>query len=114
MGPEPRLVDLSHEPLSSTTNSLRTDRNTSLTVLIDQLLEDPIIVTQPVTPYGQVERSSGIEVTSCQPAQTSVTQSGVPLFVQEVFKVEPELAHGLGDHVLHVQVEDGVVEGPSL
>ena len=84
------------------------------TILIDQLLENPVIVTQSVTPDGQVERGSRVEVTSGQTAQASVTQTGIPLLIQEVFKVETQFAHGLGDHVFHVQVEDGVVQSSSL
>ena len=35
-------------------------------------------------------RSGGVEVTSCEAPKTAVSESGVALLLQEIFKVEAE------------------------
>jgi hypothetical protein len=83
------------------------------TVFVDELLEDSVIVSQAVTEHGQVQRRTGIHITRRQTTQTAVSETGITLLVDQVFKAETESTHGLGDHVFHAQVENGVVQASA-
>lgn len=78
-----------------------------------QLLEDPILVSQPVSPERELLGGRRIEVTRRKTTKTSVAQCGITLFVEKVFEVEPELVDAFIVLLFETQVQKGIVEGSS-
>jgi len=74
------------------------------------LLEDAVVITQPVPHAGQVERRHGIQEAGGEPAETAVAQSGVDLDVAQGVPVDAVIRKRLLAERVHFQVDDIVAE----
>ncbi|KAJ7790393.1 hypothetical protein B0H14DRAFT_2626050 [Mycena olivaceomarginata] len=79
----------------------------------DQLLEDPVLIPQPVPPHRQLPARARVEVARGKVAEAAVPQRCVALLVEHVFHAEAEALHALCVLVLQPEVEECVVEGSS-
>lgn len=77
------------------------------------MLEDPILVSQSVSPKWELLGGGGIEVARRKTTKTPITQRSITLFVKEVFEVEPELVDAFIVLLFEAQIQEGIVEGSS-
>ena len=72
----------------------------------DALLEDAVVVAQPVADGRQVHRRQGVEKAGRQPSQAAVAEAGVGLVGAEALPVHVELGQRLAAVPLHLHVDD--------
>ena len=62
-----------------------------LVAIPDSLCEDTIVVPQSITIARQLKGSHGVDKTSSQPSQSTITKTCILLFLLQVFKVQTKL-----------------------
>ena len=80
--------------------------------VLDDLAEDPVVVTDPVTERGQFQRRHGIQETRRQTTQTAVAESGIDFLIPEGGKFDPEFFHRFLGGFAHIQIDQRVPQGP--
>jgi hypothetical protein len=66
-------------------------RNLNLVSVHNFLLENTIAISQSITPCRVVERRKGVQETSSQSAETSISKRSIVLLVNDVFDAETEV-----------------------
>ena len=84
-----------------------------LVAVLDDLFEDPVVVTDPVTVAGKLQRGHGIEEAGGKASKTTVTETGIHFFVPESIGIESEFRHSFSSCIVHAEVDHGVSERSS-
>jgi hypothetical protein len=79
-----------------------------LPAVLDALAEDSIFVANAVAEERQAERGPGIHDARRQAAETTVSETGVPLLLVQHFEVEPDAAHCMRAGVVRAEIDDVV------
>jgi len=88
-------------------------RHLHLVAVLDQLLEDAVVVANPVPPGRIVQRRQGVQKACGESAEASVSERCVYLFFIDAFQVVAEVFEGLLVLVFEVEVDERVLQAPS-
>lgn len=67
----------------------------NLVPIDDLLLENTIPVPQTIAPGGEVQRGHGVQETSSQAAETTVSKSSIVLLVNDILNAEAEFVEAI-------------------
>ena len=88
-------------------------RGLFLSAIDDILFKHPVVVADPVTASRQTQRRQGIQEAGRQTAQTAVAKTGVILFIDQLFQIEPHLRQCAAHIVINAQRQQRVREGTA-
>ena len=61
----------------------------------DELLEDTVLVSQSVSPHGQLLARARVQVARSETTEAAVAQTRIALLLEQILEAEAELVHAL-------------------
>ena len=98
-----RLLQLGQQPRIAQLHPVV--RQLHLLSLHDLLLEDTQLIADGIAGGGDLQRGHAVQIAGGQTSQTAVAQTGVRLHVENIRRLEAQLADGGGQIVQQLQIE---------